>query len=241
MTEFLNETYEAGSNGADLLTSNTIFTNVWGTATPTFTTTAYEGTLAGSHAATSATCGSDVVFTAKSQVWLVGRIRINALPGANLGIINWWNGATKIGDIRLTSSGQLQLRDNFTQIGLSSAIATGTWHRFALLVDPGTSTTGHILKTFEGANVDGSTADQTLSGNATSTGQTQVTEFRFGIITAQTATVLFDDLHFDDATEWVPSTSTDHTATPGDTLGMTDSLAVVKYKVHPVSYDVSIG
>lgn len=203
----LTETFENGSNGATLTTSNTIFFNFPGTLTPTFTSDAAVGSLAMDITTSSNTNLARSVFTSASTVWVSYFLKIVTLPGVSTIISAWYdstNSNVKIGDLRLNSDATITLRDASTAQWTSTALATNAWHRIAFKTVPN-SATGHQLKIYSDSNLFGTTASQD-SGNATATaaGVSTVDNMRFGSIVAETTEIIIDHLQGDNASEPTP-------------------------------------
>ncbi|MGB5930748.1 MAG: hypothetical protein WBH03_21375 [Cyclobacteriaceae bacterium] len=198
----LTEDFEGGSNGALLTVGNSSFVDFQGTATattPTFSTDAYEGSLAARFLPAGGTIYAYSQFAATPLVWVSFYIKITTLPSSNTPIFNFWNGASRMGDVRLQPGGTLQLRDGFSQQWVSSALTTGEWHRIAIKVDSGTALR---LRAYSGADLDGSTPTQDSGDIAASTaGQAVITEFRFGSVSGSSMEYVMDRLRGDDSAE----------------------------------------
>lgn len=91
-----------------------------------------------------------------------------------LGVNTWFNniGATASdaqAQVRMNTSNQLAIRNKTVTVGTSTLTLTaGQWCRFDWTLTPGSST--QTLGIFTGANLHGSTANETLSGAYTPTG-----------------------------------------------------------------------
>jgi hypothetical protein len=69
-------------------------------------------------------------------------------------------------NVFVTAAGVLRLRDGTTTTATSAlTVAVGQWYRFEQFVDAGTGT--HSLRVFTGANLHGTTPDDTISGALT--------------------------------------------------------------------------
>lgn len=197
----LTENFEGGTNGATITTANTIFDNKTGTAAVTFNNDAKEGSLSMQVAASAQDAILRADLTASSTLWLCYYIKIVSAPSTPTAITNWYSGTTKIGDIRLASDMTISLRDGSAGVWTSTALVANVWHRVAIKITPNNAT-GHRIKIYSGANLDGSTASQD-SGNQTATAAavSSVDNVRFGLISTETATLRFDRVRGDDATE----------------------------------------
>lgn len=197
----LTENFEGGANDTVITTANTIFDNKSGTATVTFNNDAKEGSLSMQVVASAQDAILRADLTASSTLWICYYLKIVSAPSTPTAITNWFSGTTKIGDIRLAADMTIGLRDGNASLWTSSALALNVWHRIAIKVTPNTAT-GHRIKIYSGANLDSGTASQD-SGNlsATAAAVSSVDNVRFGLISADTATLRFDRLRGDDAAE----------------------------------------
>lgn len=197
----LTENFETGPSGAVVTTSNTIFDNKSGTGSVTFSNDAHEGALSMQVSPVADNVLLRADFTAVSTLWYSFYFKLTTAPATTTAITNWYSAATKIGDMRLDSTGAISIRDNNTTIWTSAALAPNVWHRIAIKVVPNTAT-GHRVKIYSGANLDTATASQD-SGNlvATAVAVAAVDNIRFGLISAETASFRIDRLRADDAME----------------------------------------
>lgn len=200
----LTEDFESGTTGTAVTTGTSIFDSISGTS-PTFVGSAYQGSLAMQATANAATSIARADYTAATTLWVSFMLKIVVLPGSPVAIANWFNGTTKVGDLRVASDGTLGLRDGNTNVWTSTALASNVWHRISIKVVPNTAT-GHRVRIYSGANVTSTTSSQD-SGDLTATAVTTVSttdNVRFGIISNETATFVFDRLRADDASEPAP-------------------------------------
>lgn len=198
----LTEDFEGGSNGAAVTTSNTIFDTKTGTGAVVFSNDAHQGSLAMSVNPSADNVVLRANYAGSTTLWVSFYIKVVTAPATTTAIFNWYQDTTKIGDLRVASDGTLSLRDNNTNVWTATTPLTlGSWHRVAVRITPG-SAAGHQVKIYSGANLDGATASQN-SGNlvATASGATSVNNVRFGLISVETATIRFDRIRADDATE----------------------------------------
>ena len=208
MTLLLDERYETGPAGATLDTTTTAFTAVGGTSTNgsrTFTSNApHEGSLCGEYV-TGSTTGS--MWTrydppaALGTVYLRAYVRfVTALPGNNTGIVYWRTaGGTVRARLEVNAAGTFTIKNGTTAVATSTvATAIDEWCRLEWELVNGT---GQTLRIFVGANVDGATPDETITGtfNTGSDGQ----QFLMGWAAAvANRTLRLDAVAVDDAT-WV--------------------------------------
>ena len=170
----LGNTFEGGSDGVAITTGNSGTTS--GDAfngvsnAPTFEST---GPI---HGTISMLCDGDaadyVVWNSSmpasmSEGWFRMYFTVSALPSSTAPIMVFrksGGGVTDQGcDVRITNTGTLQLRDDseITQFTMSTPISTGVQHRLEVHVIS-SATVGRIeAHLFRGANVDGSTPDDT--------------------------------------------------------------------------------
>lgn len=200
----------APSSGDNLTTTNTAADTIQtaGTYTAKFTNSpVHEGSLSGEFVCTSGYANLRYASLAEGMVWVVGYLYYDGSPpSTNATIMEAWTTTPAIiGNVRLTTSGTLQLRDNVTAEWTSSALSTG-WHRLAWLCDPAGDT--HRLKVYSGANLDTATASQDSGslGLTLQSGAASIDVLKVGVMTTSTVTVVWDDLHIDDAAEWAPVT-----------------------------------
>lgn len=109
-------------------------------------------------------------------------------------------------DVRVTTGGNLNIRIPSSSLYTSSTTLTdNTWYRLeihAIGVDAATDTTAVECRVFYGANLEGSTADETFGaiGTPTNTAGTGGTFGRvtFGVSTSSTTTMSLDSLGYSD-------------------------------------------
>lgn len=171
--DLINETFESGTANATLTTVNTSATSFNGVA-PTFSTTRHQGELSAQFTTVTAASSARFEHVEVASAWYVFRIYITALPAASQYLATFQTAAgINIGDLRINSAGTLTIRNNITAVvTTTNPLALNTWHRIAIKVVPNT-TNGLTLKTYTGANVNGTTPDENLSGNSTVAGPVQ--------------------------------------------------------------------
>lgn len=193
----LTEDFAGAAPGTAISTSNTIYDNVSGSPTtdafhasgpadgPTQSQRIVSGGGTSSHAANLTTNPQSAYFSLY--------LYLEADVTGNTAIMNWFSGATKIGDLRIQPGRIVQLRDNNTSRWTSTAIALNEWHRIEIHTDPG-SATGHEVRIFSGTNRNGATPDQTSGSQAATAsglaGTATVDELRLGSISGD-ATLAF--------------------------------------------------
>ncbi len=172
MSTVFSESFEGGGNGAALTAVNTAY-NSFTNGTPVFDT----GTFVGG--ATSAkfapTLGSSLtikqVYAGSVTHRFIRRyFRLNALPGAGTvnTLLRTRLSSTSTGQVVVGSSGTIQIRDVNTTVATSTnAVAVNTWFRIEWEVN-GTGTATQNCRLFLGANFNGTTPDETLTGAYTS-------------------------------------------------------------------------
>jgi len=200
----LTEDFGGGAPGAAVTTGNSFIDVISGTATgqPTFSDSqplalGWQSARVNTVAETNI---NQLNVSALGALWLGVYVRVGTLPGANTGILNWYNGSTKIGDIQLSADGSLRLRDNNTAVWVSSPLPAG-WHRLAVRMQPG-SASGHQVRVYSGAGLHGDVPSQDSGVQAaTASGQALVDNIRFGCMSANTVDVQFARFRGDDAAE----------------------------------------
>lgn len=204
MTSLFSELFAGGTNGAAITTANTNFTNSVSPGAWTFSNAhviAGYGSLAGRATATSGTAlanAGNSAWSSTAIVYLNLPLYVESLPTSNTTIMSFRNGATSVGDLRITTSGALQIRNGgFVQVAISGNLATaGKAARVQVKYD---STAGKMqLRVFAGTNVSGATPDYD-SGTVTATGLQALTNFQVGLVSSTTATVHFSAVQFDNA------------------------------------------
>lgn len=196
------EGFEGGSESAAITSANTILSSV----DPGWQFTGAFGSAAGAQAA--------IVGVAESELSMLRRTRTSAsvyyyrfymyMPSYPLtanGVVFVKSGSTVIQALRLTATGQLQLRDGSTTRWTSTALPRNEWFRVEARVDTTAGTTQARL--FTTTNLHGATADQD-SGSQTLTGTGGATGITWGVDNGGSGpyTLLFDALS-DDTVTWI--------------------------------------
>lgn len=197
----LTETFEGGTDGQDVTTTNSNATGIYGTP-PTFST---DHAIAGDvsmHINPAATF-SYVHLQGADQTEIRFDIYVyfaELLP-TNSAFANWLNGTTKVGDLRIQND-TFQLRDNNNgRWNSTHTVQAGQWYRLSIRCAPG-SATGHQARLFYGDNLFGTTPDEDSGGvSATVAGQTVVNSIRIGSMASATADYYMDYLATND-TDW---------------------------------------
>lgn len=201
----VTEDFSTPANGVEITTANSTIDNISGTATgqPTCTTANPLDATNQPKSAQFVTSVSNRIcrinFDAPvGYLWVSYYFWLTTAPATSTAIMNAYDGeTTKIADIRLTSTGQLQLRDQNTSLWTSTALGTGQWHRVELKVDPADSI-GLRLRIYSGANLHSTTVSQD-SGLRASTIGVNVSNVRFGLISNETVDYRMTRLRADDA------------------------------------------
>jgi hypothetical protein len=186
------ETFEGASAGTNLSTSNTAFDVQAGTASQMKfdSTFAVSGTRSCKLIAAGASSAMRRTFTARNQAWC--RVYVLIPTGSSTAgviIANALNAGTNLGQIRVTSTRQIDLRNVAANVYTSTAtMALDTWYRIEWGVGI-SGTTGQQVKLFLGH----STTPLEDSGLRTYTGASQIDRFSIGSIAADTFTAYFDD------------------------------------------------
>lgn len=146
-----------------------------------------------------------------------------------------------------TGTHYIRSRDDQVAAGTSTtAIAEDTWYRLDWTLNRAAGT--QTLTLHAGANLDSATITETIvdgsAGTLNDSANATIDTLRLGNTLSETAgnTIQLDRVIISDTAMPTPfSSSTDHTATPGDALGMTDIAAAAKTTVWPVTREIQIG
>lgn len=205
MATLLTETFESGTSGQAITTSNTAFGSITGAA-PTFDTDAIEGTLAGRFNPAGQQSMGRADFPQRPAAWLSFYLKTPLQIANPVYIASFFHGGARIGDLRLSVDGSLAVRDNFTAVLTTPALLqAGQWARIALRVEPGTAGGLH-LRVYTGPNLHTTTPSNGAAGqtaNSTVTA-TAIDNYRLGVVTAADADLLVDRIIIDDTTEPAP-------------------------------------
>jgi len=136
-------------------------------------------------------------FSAADELFVSFYVQLNGLPGSSARIAQVLNGSATIGNILLTTSGKLRLRNNSTTIGADSApLSVGTIYRIGLYQKKGTGGNA-VLEVYLAA---GDTPfGSPFASSATQTFTSQATAFRFGATNANALNGRFDNIRLDTA------------------------------------------
>jgi len=209
----LSNSFEGGTEGANITVANSGGGNgnaFDGVAFDNFTeydnAFAAHGSQSGLLAA-SANAPAPVWNTSwpgSTTVWTRAYMRFtDATPAASTVIheVRELNGTTVGCDVRLTTTGTIQLRAPATLRYTSSTVITdNSWFRIELQVDS-SATVGHIqCRLFVGANVNGTTADESFGSAVDNwdTGDGTVGGWRTGWGTTSTANMWIDEVSMSD-------------------------------------------
>lgn len=203
----LTEDFSTPADGVEITTANSIFDNISGTAAgqPTCTTsTPLDATQPkAARFVTSATtriCRANLAAPV-TYMWFGFYFFPITPPATNTAIVAIYDGeTTKIADIRFTTAGGLQLRDNNTASWTSAALTLNAWHRVAMKCDPGETAQGLRLRIYSGGNLHGSTTSQD-SGLRPSNFGANASNIRLGVISNDAIEFYATRLRADNATE----------------------------------------
>ena len=129
----------------------------------------------------------DTSWAGSSVAYARVYFRVSALPGSNTTIANFLesDGTTVGCEVRLNSAGTIGLRAPATTRATSTlTVSTGTWYRLEVYVVSNASTGSMTARLFTGANLEGTTPDETVSFTGQDTGNGTVGGFGFGMISA---------------------------------------------------------
>lgn len=170
MSRVFTEKFESGTAGASLSAANTSYNSIAGTAAgPTFVSSPSRSGFAAKFILASNTsslrqdigvAGTGVALRVYRRYWYIDALTAIVYIGqANLG-------GTALAKIRLNASGSITIMNGNTAVGTSTlTIATGAWFRVEYKIDVAATT--QTCQIFAGANVEGTTPDETISGSYT--------------------------------------------------------------------------
>jgi hypothetical protein len=213
----LDEPFE-GTAGVDLTTSNSKVDSFSGStsAASKFTATHYSGSTSCEVNVAGSSRIMEFDFTSAGLVHLDLYVDVAVVPSATSAVINWYDGTTKVGEIRLlrvsATTFQFQIRDASTSKWIGSVLPQGQY-RLAIKIDPG-SATGHSVKVFTGSSIDTSPVETSGGVTATTAGASTVDNIRIGVMSGVTATIRYDGMTADDAAEVVRDTPSTVTTLP---------------------------
>lgn len=169
MTTFASESFEGGTAGATVTTSNTSASVV--TGTPTFALGAYAGTLCMdvSVGGTASICSARFPYAAaQGAVYHCFALKVpTAIPANNCFISSHRNASTAQGDLRIAGgTGTLVLRNGASAVYTTTvALSTGVWYVVEVHIDSVGGTQRLKLWNAAGALIEDS-ADVAYSGLA---------------------------------------------------------------------------
>lgn len=181
-------------------------------------------------------------FTAVDELYISFYIKLTSIGGSSARIAQISNSGTTVGNLVLSSSGTLQLRNNSTSIGsVSSALTVGTLYRVGLHQKKGTGANA-VLEAFlaTGDTVFGSP----FASGTTQTFTSQANKFIFGATNSTVVNAAFDDIRLDSASIPPPSTgmllrmpqsTSGLTPNPTVTLGTSEQLSGLSNVVYSES------
>lgn len=184
MAETFAEDFEGFSDGTALTSSNTAFSGTAGSGTlEADTAQAAEGSVS----ALASVDGTTFAYFRHAIGSLVG-LRFwrwywspDSIPSSNTQIAQLLASGTVRAQVRQNSDGTFSLRNAFTAVATSTtSVSAGTAGRLQWSVDNSAGT--NELQIFVGANVDGTTPDETIADSAYSEGTYD--EFDVGILEA---------------------------------------------------------
>ncbi|HSX30885.1 MAG TPA: hypothetical protein VLE99_03125 [Candidatus Saccharimonadales bacterium] len=203
MASVFSEGFETGPNGATITTSNCAYSSVTGTAVFdnfTFMANTLSAKLSPGGGA-AVTLKENFTSPPIMHRFFRRYFRVNALPsGANILVpMRIRSGVNSVAQLTLQQSGVLTIRDGPTTVVATSTstVSINTWFRVEWEVNATGSTQNCRL--FMGANVNGTTPTETLSGSYTQGGFDKIED---GIGAASFAGSMWIDGVDDDDTTW---------------------------------------
>jgi hypothetical protein len=154
-------------------------------------------------------------FGATTDLYLSLYVRLNALPTADVRLVQITNGGTTVGNMLVRASGRLRLRVDATTIGVESApLVVGQLYRVGVRQKQGP---GGILQGFLASNDDAFGAP--FAATTTGTWTTAADRLRFGATTSTAVDVIVDDIRLD-ANAMPPPSSGGNPAAPAAPTGL---------------------
>lgn len=193
------ENFEQLANGTAVSETNTGFTAVAGVAFVADTAEAAEGSVSAEATVDStqfAILERSIGASVATRYWR-WYYTPESLPSGNQVIAAVQETGTQRADLRQNSDGTLSIRNGFTAVATTTtALSAGTGARLGWRVD--NSAGVHELRLFVGANVDGTTPDETITDGGYAEGT--VDEVSFGVVNSGSAwTQRVDAIAEDDA------------------------------------------
>lgn len=199
----LHEDFEAGADGDIIDIATTIFNSITGPGPDAiYIDNGYEGDLG---MQITSVGGQNKYYrtdiTSESGFWMGFGVRMGMLPTVTTTIAGGYQGSTIGFTIRLTTLGEVQLRDGTVARFTSPALTVNEWYWISLKFIPGSST-GAYLKVYDRAATNVYDSGQ---GVATSTTATAIDNVRVGYL-AGTGDIIvaLDKLRADTTTEIPP-------------------------------------
>lgn len=198
MSNLVAYDFDNGSDGASmtsaLISPLTVATS---TAGQFSSTNHYTGTLSGHVNVTAGSTYAMAYALGSASVTVGWRIYgwIGAYPSAGAYIVSFLKSGTRVGDCRINADGTISVRNFNTAVASSTnPVGLSGWFRLEVLATAGTSIGA---KLFLGGNVQGSTADETISGALAGT---NIDTTRMGLLIAGPAINYYlDGLAIDNA------------------------------------------
>lgn len=200
--------YDEGTDAADLTTASG-YTTFSGTKATYSDDWFHQSSGLSMHVVTSSDNSSAQLnlATGVATPYRQDYYKIGALPTGSACILTRafiGVGVTNAASYQLTTAGKFQNLDAGSASGSASShtFAAGDVVRVAWKIEPGGATT---LRMFWGANLEGTTPDETVTGTCTATGLIQ--QYRDGAITSTTVDYYRDDVDVSDSDWPAPRTS----------------------------------
>lgn len=159
---------ENGSNGSNVTTGLSGFTAISGTTPKYSNSWARDGSLSIDFNTTSATSQCRLTLSPTlARPYVRVYLQLTGLPSGNTSLLQAYksSGGTFLCEVQVTSAGKIRLRNSsFVAVATSThTFSAGDEVRVEWDPNPGTSNT-QTLRLFYGANLDGATPDETLTG-----------------------------------------------------------------------------
>lgn len=198
----LQEDFELGYDGDTITITDTIFDTINGPGSDaTYYAVSYEGGLAMRIDSTTGNKFYRTNITALTSMWAGFALRIDSLPTSIITVYGGYQG-TAIGyTVRVTTTGELQLRDGTITRFTSPALTLNEWYWVSAKFDIGSST-GAELRLYDRT---GTSVYSSGAGAATSTTATSIDNIRVGFLAGTGSMIVsLDRLRADTTTEIAP-------------------------------------
>nr|MBP7821110.1 hypothetical protein [Candidatus Saccharibacteria bacterium] len=204
-----HQSFDDGTNGVVVTEGNSSYDNCFeaGSATLKYSNAQYvtPGLSARLEVPTgngTAACQDDHTATTVRYDRFYVRFDSFASLSGLMSLIEYYNtsNSTNVADVRVSTTGELRMRDNFITEATSAALAANTWHR----IETSVSNDQLTLRTFEGANLNGITPTQAFTINLNGSPTNNFNRSTVGIVSNISANWgMYIDEHKVSSSNWV--------------------------------------